>query len=91
MGIQTTVEITRSEAIARIQQVEYLYKQKNFRRLEGISQEVEYNLLKFVEDSLPYSLKYDLVNFTNTMLEEVMDLPFFRYSLYENYEVVDDE
>ena len=94
MGIQSTVTITRDVAIKRIREIIELVKAMNYREIENITFEDSYSVSEFVfrirEDFLIQNT--DQVDmWTNKMLESVMDMPFFRRSMFNNYWVVDEQ
>lgn len=84
MGIQSTRDITREQAIDRILEIVDLIKIKNYRKLEEISYETDLNLQEFVENWIPID-SLNIHSWTNKMLEDYIDNPFFRYSLFDNY------
>ena len=86
MGIQTTIEISREQATARINNILVLVKGRNYKALEEITQEPDYNLQKFVDrESCPNLPIICTHHWANSMLEDKLDTPFFRFSLFENY------
>ncbi len=74
MGIKSTQNITREEAIYRIEEVLERLKKNDFVALNNDSCEDG----EIVEDS-------DV----NYLLGDIMRTPFIRYSMFENYCVVD--
>ena len=88
MSIQSTRTITRESAIERIGRVALLVEGGYYRILEEITSEPDYNLTGCLHEGVDFE-RTNLRNWTNTMLEEVMDKPFYRYSLFENYNVED--
>lgn len=84
MGIQSTQDITRDQAIYRIVQVSNLIKTKNYIELEQTSFEPDINLQEFV-DNWDGKDTTCINNWTDKMIEDIMDEPFFRYSMFENY------
>jgi hypothetical protein len=90
MSIKTTRYITREQAIARIKYILYL-NNVNARELilknsyecdltlENIKEYIEYFPSKYVKE------------LSNKALEELMDTPFIRYSMFENYIIKNDE
>ena len=90
MSIMCTQQITRQAAIDRIKLVYDLISVKAYRSLESMSNEVKLDLCFYVDE---FDLKLDVDNlpqWTNTMLANLMDQPFFRYNYNENYVVHDD-
>ena len=88
MSIETTIEISRKQALYRIKKIHMLAKNKNFVTLEALTNESDYGLEEFVRNY--DNVEYDQIdNYTNFMLEERMDAPFFRFSTFENYSIVD--
>ena len=75
MSIKSTQTITRTEAINRIKKVLYLIENKDFNELNEICFEPN---IEITEDSI------------NIALSNVSDVEFFRKSMFDNYEVVND-
>jgi len=83
MGIQSTRTVSREWALNRVELISTLAVECNFREIQSRSYEDGLDI-RSVKPTDPF------VNFTNDMLSEVLDLPFYRESLFENYLVVDD-
>jgi hypothetical protein len=91
MGIQSTQDITRKTAIERIKDVDKCIKEKDYRRLEAISSEHDHALIRKFIDNPPDCYNSIIDKYTNQMLEDIIDLPFYRFSLFDNYSVMDKE
>lgn len=89
MGVKSTRHITRSQAIDRINRILSLTKAKDYRAVESETEEDPQNLEKFVDEYSKSELVVD--KWTNRMLENLIDKPFFRHSEFDNYIVEDDE
>lgn len=87
MSIQTTIHIPRAQALARITEVSNYLDEKNYRAI-GENAFETYRLDDFFE--MESFGDENLDNWTNEMLENVMDRPYYRYSLFENYYVIED-
>jgi len=85
VGIQSTRTITREQAIHRIGRITNFVRAGNWRALEADSQELSINPMKH-EFELPEG---DINFWVNRSLEEIMDQPFFRFSMFENYFIED--
>jgi len=86
MSIQSTRDITRESAISRIKEITLLLNNKDYLAISECSLE-PYNidLQKYVdawEETMPLA---NINKWTNEMLGDYMDNPFFRYSMFENY------
>ena len=93
MGIRSTVEITREKAIDRIIEIDNLALHKKYSLLEEITFEpdfcVENFIEKFHQKLSVNSSKIDLLTeYTDEMLEAIMDKPFYRYSMFDNYFII---
>lgn len=89
MSAQSTVVITRSEAIDRILMVHALATEYEYRELEKITYETDADICDFIDN---YSVNIEhLSKWTNKMLIICMDKPFFRKSKLENYIVIEDD
>jgi len=86
MSIQSTQHITRETAIGRIQEITKLIEKNRYRDIEEKSFESEYDLQQFVIDFVPTQLD-NIDIWTDTMLENLMDSPFFRFSMFDNYSI----
>ena len=88
MGIQSTQDITRDEAIDRIETVCGLILEQNYLGLENCSFEPDYDIQKFIDNwqimNIPINIT-NIANWTNKMLEDVLDQPYFRKSMFDNY------
>ena len=91
MSIKSTKEVTREFAITRIKQIDSLCCGSKYRGLESVTRETEENLQKFVDGYVPVKAPMHLNDWTNTMLGDKLDEPFFRESPFDNYLVKDDE
>ena len=89
MSIQTTSYITRESAIERIREMSDLIAAGNYIGIEETSFETEAILQDCIEGWTPFDPS-NLECWTNSMLADCMDRPFFRHTLFENYLVVDE-
>jgi hypothetical protein len=88
MGIRSTREVTREEAIYRIQRIDKLALNLEYMLIEEITNE-DRGLGDFV---MEYRSDHVNINkYTDTMLEDIMDLPFYRYSMFDNYLVIKEK
>lgn len=87
MSVQTTTHIQREYAIARIRSVCGLVYRHNYEALEKFTFEDE-DLAEFVDNGIDFKREFIGV-WTNQMLEDVLNKPFFRRSMFENYTVHD--
>jgi len=92
MSIKSTQDITRQNAINRIIEISLLLKDRNFYELEKITNESgDTSFSNFIQEHNWYNSFYDysdmntLNKFTNATLEDIMDSPFYRFSIFENY------
>lgn len=83
MGIQSTKTVSREWALRRVELISTLAVECNFREIQSKSYEDGLDS-RTVKPTDPF------VNFTNDMLAEVLDLPFYRETLFDNYLVVGD-
>ena len=90
MGIQSTSYKTRDFAISRIKEVNDLASQKKYRDLDSICNESDHNLQEFVDSYAPIDVE-SMEDWTNVMLAEKLDKPFFRESYFDNYVVTEKE
>jgi hypothetical protein len=89
MSIQSTLEITRETAIKRIIEIQELIVCEEYRTLENITNEPDYDLEDFVKNYEDMINVNGLKNYTNKMLENIIDSAFFRYSMFDNYSIID--
>jgi len=89
MSIQSTFHISREFAINRITKINDFIKDKNYIEIERNSFEIEYDIFEFINK---YQTKdfSNLEKWTNRMLEDIMNTPFFRQSIFENYYINDN-
>ena len=84
MSIQSTVYITREHAIDRITDMARLFISKDYRQIQAKSFDPDFDIKEFV---YCWDLRDvdSLKNWTDEMLGDYMDLPFFRHSMFDNY------
>ena len=90
MSIQSTRTITREAAISRILEVNTLVDAQDYKGLEGITFEADHNICNFVVTRNFVNKEgvcADLSKLTDSMVEEMIDLPFYRFSMFENYQI----
>ena len=86
MGIKSTRQISRDLAIHRILEVNLLISQRDYRGLEDCSGEYDYNLKEFVDGTVVDEVTSKVLEkWTDTMLADKMDEPFYRFSMFDNY------
>ena len=91
MGIKSTKDISINSAIYRITEIAELVLEKDYRAIEGISNEDSCSLEYFVNNDIPPPLGSNmLLKWTNKMLKNQLDKPFYRWSMFENYNIVGD-
>lgn len=87
MSIQSTQNITRERAIERIREVSECCNNHNYTHLSGISFETDADIINFINNGPWYDLTH-IDKFTDHMIEDILDDPFYRFSLFENYTIV---
>jgi len=85
MGIRSTKYLSREDMIERIKEIDYLILKKRYRDLENCTSEYDYNLRDYVDNYDIMGCDIDLTQWTDTMLEDKMDEPFYRFSMFDNY------
>lgn len=88
MSIQTTEHIQREYAIARISWVCELVYRHDYKALEEFTFEPDGNLTEFVDNGIDFKPEF-VGMWTSQMLEDVINKPFFRRTMFENYTVYD--
>lgn len=86
MSIQSTRVIDRQETIDRINDIQALALNCDYRELESLTYDTNYNIQIFVDKYIPIDLTH-VDKWTNSMLGDIINKPFFRYSIFDNYEV----
>ena len=89
MGIQSTMNVSRQWAIDRIKRIVSLKREHDYRAIEAITSEVEHTVQDFVDYTVAIDAYY-IEKWTNTMLENALDRPFYRESHFYNHVVVDN-
>ena len=87
MSIQSTRHISRDSAISRINEIAKLAVNKDYREIESITSEGGCDLRTFVDNFKPIG---DVSKWTNRMLEDYIDAPFYRFSMFDNYFINDE-
>ena len=91
MGIQSTRYITRETAIHRIIEIKTMVKGKRYRDLTELCDSECQDVQYFVEnDDMPDLDEEGFDQYTDKMLGDLMDRPFYRFSYFDNYLVQDD-
>lgn len=86
MGIQSTAEIARNQVIQRIYEIQSIVQARGYERLKEVCFEPDYDVESFISTTnLFYS---DVHNWSNSKLKKKIDEPFYRFSMFENYQVV---
>lgn len=88
MSIQSTRTISREAAINRIFRIQVLALGTDYRELEYVTDDSDYDLKRFIDNYAYINLTH-IDKWTNKMLEDIMDKPFFRYSMFHNYSIED--
>ena len=91
MGIQSTRPISRDEAISRITEIYELIQNEDYKSLESMSHGEDKDLNAFVQENRNSINIGNIENFTDTMLEDIMDKPYFRTSIFDNYIIEEEE
>lgn len=86
MGVKSTMQISRKDAINRITEIQELFASNNFQAVESITYETEYNIREFFNSVM----LFDISKWTNSMLADLLETPFFRFSMFDNYMVFDE-
>jgi len=84
MSIYTTQHITREQAIRRIMEIAESVILKHYRDIELATNEHDYNIAEFVNEGFDFNIS-DVENWSNEILSDKMDEPFYRYSIFDNY------
>lgn len=84
MGIRSTQYISRENAIERIKTVASLILDQNYVALEVISFDPEENIRSVVDSGIDFDID-NIEKWTDTMLADKLDEPFFRFSMFDNY------
>jgi len=88
MSIQSTKQVSRNWAISRIRLICQIANKKMYRDLEMVTGEMsEQDIQGFIDD-----FDFDdsnLDQWTNRMIEQIVDKPFFRESAFDNYSIVE--
>jgi hypothetical protein len=88
MSIKSTIRISRQDAINRIKLINKLILQLNYHKIEQESSEDSISIERWVNDYYDVLLskkQVDVNMYSNSMLADIMDLPFYRTSIFNNY------
>uniref|UniRef100_A0A6H1ZDD5 Uncharacterized protein n=1 Tax=viral metagenome TaxID=1070528 RepID=A0A6H1ZDD5_9ZZZZ len=88
MGVQSTRHITRECAKSRIKEISILFQEKNYRKIEEQTYESIVDLQEFVDNWNLVDIS-KIENWTDKMLGNFIDKPFFRHSMFDNYLISD--
>lgn len=84
MGIKSTVDITRQQAIDRIREIGRFVIDKDYQAVDKETFEPDHCVSTFVDTNSGLDLT-GIEKWSDKMLEDRMDQPFFRYSMFDNY------
>lgn len=85
MGIQSTQYVTRENAIERIQYIHSLVENKEYKVLSENSHESDYiHVQEFIDEEVLDDISH-IHKWTDEMLADFLDKPFYRYSMFDNY------
>jgi hypothetical protein len=91
MGIESTMNISKERAFERIIKIYQIIVNKEYRILEEESNE-EYLVEDYIDEFVLNDIDiFNIHKFTNRQLENIIDRPFFRFSMFENYDVIDED
>lgn len=93
MSIKSTKYVTREWAIERILLVAYHAKHYQYLELQMITSETENNLPLFVDHYI-LGTQYTeelLSRWTDEMLGDLLDTPFYRESIFDNYLIREEQ
>lgn len=86
MGIKSTQTITRDNAITRIAEISLLQRARDYIGIESTTSEDIHSVVDFIDNEPLFDLDNDtLRKWTNNMIEEQIDKPFYRLSMFDNY------
>lgn len=71
-------------AIARLMEIDTLVLANDYKSVETFSHETGHSLVSFVTG---INFLTDYSKWTDKMLEERLDKPFYRQSLFDNYQI----
>lgn len=95
MGIQSTRYITRDDALERVEMVAKLYRERDFRGLEQLNNNEEISptaaIRTYRKQVKKYTKEAKREKESKHILGQIMDLPFFRDSIFDNYLIVSEE
>ena len=85
MGIQSTRQLTREDAIARLTEINNMLIISNYRGI--VESGTEYDEVD-LQNMIPVNLD-NVEGWTNKMLENQLEKKFWRFSMFDNYWIVD--
>ena len=85
MGIQSTRQLTREDAIARLTKINDMLIMGNYKGIVESSEEYNEGDL---QNMIPVNLD-NVEGWTNKMLENQLEKKFWRFSMFDNYWIVD--
>ena len=89
MGIQSTQHISRNNAVDRAINIARLIQDKDYKKLDEVIFEPDYDIKNFIDNGLSFNIS-DIHKWTDKMIEDLLDEPFFRYSMFDNYLIIEE-
>jgi hypothetical protein len=91
MGIRSTRDVSRTTAIERILKIDKLIASKKYREIESETSEHS-DIGTLVNQTEAGNFEEETLDqWTNDMLGDFLDNPLYRFSMFDNYLVHDDE
>lgn len=91
MSVQSTICILREDAIERILKINELLKMRNYKAIDETTTETD-SVQWFVNNIKPLDDDIESLNYwTNDMIQDKINDPFYRKSEYENYAIFNTE
>lgn len=93
MSIQSTINITRETALDRIELIISLMNPIDYQAIDNITQEdssiinINAIIYEYVDSMNMTQWKTEYKRYTNEMLEDLMDVPYLRFTLFDNYHI----
>jgi len=94
MSIKSTLYINRDEAIERIKKIATLIVDKDYKGLEEAGYEADWTPDEFIEkygNEEALDALQNIDKWTDKMIETLIDDPYYRYSLFDNYYIKSED
>jgi len=84
MSLYSTHTVTRKHAINRIKSIQHAVLNRDHQNLDKSCFEADYTVYSFVNEHILPDIS-DIDTWTNDTIQELLNQPFYRETMFDNY------